>query len=61
VDVMTALFAGIGVGLLFSLVELPLPAPPTLPGILGAVGMFLGYQFMPCLEKIKEFYMNFHL
>ena len=37
-----ALFAGFCVGLLFSWLRLPLPAPPTLPGILGAIGVFTG-------------------
>jgi XapX domain-containing protein len=37
-----ALGAGLSVGLLFSWLRLPLPAPPTLTGILGAVGLFLG-------------------
>jgi XapX domain-containing protein len=37
-----ALLAGISVGVLFSWLRLPLPAPPTLTGILGATGVFLG-------------------
>jgi XapX domain-containing protein len=37
-----ALCAGTAVGLLFSWLRLPLPAPPTLTGILGAVGVFVG-------------------
>lgn len=34
--------AGLFVGILFSWLKLPLPAPPTLTGILGAFGVFLG-------------------
>ena len=37
-----ALLAGLSVGLFFSWLRLPLPAPPTLTGILGAAGVFLG-------------------
>lgn len=37
-----ALGAGLFVGLLFTWLKLPLPAPPTLTGILGAFGVFLG-------------------
>lgn len=37
-----ALIAGLAVGLLFSWLRLPLPAPPTLTGILGAFGVFAG-------------------
>lgn len=37
-----ALGAGLAVGLLFSRLRLPLPAPPTLTGILGAAGVYLG-------------------
>lgn len=44
-----ALGAGIFVGVLFSWLKLPLPAPPTLVGIMGAMGIFLGsvvFQFL---------------
>ncbi|WP_225031192.1 XapX domain-containing protein [Paraburkholderia sp. XV] len=39
---LLALSAGFAVGILFSWLRLPLPAPPTLTGILGAFGVFLG-------------------
>jgi XapX domain-containing protein len=39
---LLAIGAGFAVGVLFSLLRLPLPAPPTLTGILGAAGVFLG-------------------
>jgi XapX domain-containing protein len=39
---LLALGAGLAVGMLFSWLRLPLPAPPTLTGILGAFGVFLG-------------------
>jgi len=43
-EAILALIGGLIVGIVFSAVKLPLPAPPTLPGILGTVGMFIGYQ-----------------
>lgn len=45
-DAILALAGGLVVGVIFSVAKLPLPAPPTLPGILGAVGMFIGYQLL---------------
>lgn len=37
-----ALLAGILVGIIFSALKLPLPAPPVMAGILGIVGIYLG-------------------
>jgi len=51
-----AIMAGLSVGLLFSWLKLPLPAPPTLTGILGAAGVFLGsvlYNYLLPLLGIK--------
>lgn len=39
---LLAMGGGMAVGLLFSWLRLPLPAPPTLTGILGAFGIFAG-------------------
>jgi len=39
---LLAIGAGMSVGILFAWLRLPLPAPPTLTGILGAAGVFLG-------------------
>lgn len=46
-----AVAAGFGVGLLFSWLRLPLPAPPTLTGILGAFGVFLGSVIFRLLTR----------
>ncbi|MBP2650839.1 MAG: hypothetical protein H6Q74_1664 [Firmicutes bacterium] len=43
-NLILALGGGILVGVIFSAVHIPLPAPPTLAGILATVGVFLGYQ-----------------
>lgn len=38
-----ALLCGAAVGFLFGKLRLPIPAPPTIAGILGIVGIALGY------------------
>jgi XapX domain-containing protein len=38
-----SLIAGILVGLFFKLIGFPIPAPGNLEGILGIIGIFLGY------------------
>ena len=37
-----ALVAGVAVGVVFKAINLPLPAPPVLAGILGILGIYLG-------------------
>jgi XapX domain-containing protein len=39
---MLAVGAGLAVGVLFAWLQLPLPAMPTVSGILGGFGVFLG-------------------
>ncbi|GGB05028.1 XapX domain-containing protein [Agarivorans gilvus] len=41
-EVIIALVTGAIVGVLFSAIKLPLPAPPVLSGIVGIVGIYLG-------------------
>lgn len=48
-EVLLALATGVFVGILFSVLKLPLPAPPVLSGIAGIVGIYLGgigYQWI---------------
>ncbi|SIN72987.1 XapX domain-containing protein [Salinivibrio sp. ES.052] len=48
-EVLLALVAGFLVGMLFSAIKLPIPAPPVLSGIMGIVGVYLGgvgYQWI---------------
>ena len=53
-DYLLSFTGGLIVGILFSLVKLPLPAPP-LVGIFGMVGIFLGGVLMDALFKsLKE-------
>jgi XapX domain-containing protein len=41
-ELLLAILAGFLVGMIFSAIKLPLPAPPVLAGILGIVGIYLG-------------------
>ncbi|MCY4729089.1 XapX domain-containing protein [Natronomonas gomsonensis] len=41
-----ALFTGILAGATFALVGVPIPAPPNVAGILGIVGIYLGFKFV---------------
>ena len=50
-----ALLAGFLVGVIFSAIKLPLPAPPELAGVLGIVGVYLGYK---CWHFILNTYIN---
>lgn len=42
-DVILATLAGIVIGMIFARLKLPIPAPPNLAGVMGIVGLFLGY------------------
>ncbi len=46
--VLLAFGTGLAVGIVFSLVKLPSPAPPFL-GLIGLVGMFTGQRLWPFL------------
>ncbi|KJY82255.1 XapX domain protein [Vibrio galatheae] len=41
-EVFLATLAGFFVGVLFSAIKLPVPAPPVLAGVMGIVGVYLG-------------------
>lgn len=48
-EIFLALATGAIVGILFSFLKLPLPAPPVLSGIAGIAGIYLGgvgYQWL---------------
>lgn len=42
-EIILAFVTGFLTGVVFSLARLPIPAPPTLAGIMGIVGIFAGY------------------
>lgn len=41
-----ALVTGLITGALFRFLTVPIPAPPELPGVLGIVGIFVGYKLV---------------
>ena len=41
-----ALLTGVATGMFFGSLEVPIPAPPTLAGIMGIVGIFVGYRLV---------------
>jgi len=41
---LLALLTGFLTGALFTFLGIPLPAPPELPGLVGIVGVYLGYE-----------------
>lgn len=50
-EIIMALFAGVVVGVFFSFLKLPLPAPPVLSGIMGIVGVYLGGQLFQFIAE----------
>jgi XapX domain-containing protein len=50
-NVLLALGTGLAVGVVFSLVKLPSPAPPLL-GLIGLVGMFAGQRLIPMITSM---------
>ncbi len=42
-EVMLSLLTGLAIGIVFARFKLPVPAPQTLAGVMGIVGIFLGY------------------
>lgn len=45
-EILLALLAGAIVGALFTLIKLPIPAPPVLSGILGIIGVYSGAKLV---------------
>ncbi|MBO5011952.1 MAG: DUF1427 family protein [Elusimicrobiaceae bacterium] len=46
-----SLITGIGVGLLFAFLKFPIPAPNHINGVLGILGIFLGYLIIDYFRK----------
>jgi len=46
ITILLSLAAGMFAGVVFSIVDLPIPAPPNLAGIMGIVGIYIGYQLI---------------
>ena len=50
VIVVLATLTGLLTGVLFGFFDVPIPAPPSLAGVMGIVGIFLGYRLMDGLD-----------
>lgn len=57
-EVLLAMFAGFAVGLLFSFLKLPIPAPPVLSGVLGIMGVYLGAEAFVYINKYVVAILN---
>lgn len=53
-EVFLALIAGLITGIVFTLIKLPIPAPPVLPGVVGIVGVYLGGQLTYYLMSLLK-------
>lgn len=49
-DMAMSLITGSICGVVFALFKLPVPAPTVIPGLLGILGIFLGYQFIGIIK-----------
>ncbi|CCQ33410.1 XapX domain-containing protein [Halorhabdus tiamatea] len=47
--VALATLTGLLTGIVFGFFDVPIPAPPSLAGVMGIVGIFLGYRLMSSL------------
>ncbi len=44
--IVLGLLTGFITGAFFALLDVPIPAPPELPGLMGIVGIYLGYKLV---------------
>ncbi len=47
--VVLGLLTGLLTGAFFAVFDVPIPAPPELPGLMGIVGIYLGYKLVQYL------------
>lgn len=48
---LKALIVGIITGIIFAVFKLPIPAPITIAGLLGIIGIYLGYIFINSFKQ----------
>ncbi|RCW77461.1 XapX domain-containing protein [Saliterribacillus persicus] len=51
-EIILALIAGLIVGFLFAWIKLPIPAPPALAGVMGIVGVYLGFKAFEWIQQM---------
>jgi XapX domain-containing protein len=47
--IVLSMLTGFLTGALFRYLQIPIPAPPELPGIMGIVGIYVGYRLIEYL------------
>lgn len=55
IETAKAIFTGFVVGVIFSALRLPIPAPQVIQGIAGIFGIYLGFELVANLPKIIDF------
>ncbi|MEO0224548.1 MAG: XapX domain-containing protein [candidate division WOR-3 bacterium] len=50
-EILLSFLTGFFTGFIFSFLKLPIPAPQSLAGVMGIVGIFLGYFFYVLLFR----------
>jgi XapX domain-containing protein len=45
-EVLYTTLTGVAVGGVFSILKLPIPAPPVFAGLMGIVGLWIGYALI---------------
>lgn len=43
-EIIKTFCAGLAIGALFMALRLPIPAPPSISGVMGIVGIFIGFS-----------------
>lgn len=51
-DLVLPLLTGIVAGMAFAALDLPIPAPPKLAGILGIAGIYAGFKLVENMDAI---------
>ena len=51
IEILKSFGTGIACGVAFSLLKLPIPAPGVLAGVVGIIGIFLGYVLIKFFIK----------
>jgi XapX domain-containing protein len=51
-DILFATLTGVIAGSVFAFVDAPIPAPPALAGVMGIVGIYLGYKLVEHFELV---------
>jgi XapX domain-containing protein len=54
-EILLACVCGMVVGILFRLTKLPMPAPNALAGIIGILGIYLGYKIIDIVKDYSWF------